>query len=331
MGVSILLLPFLFWANFIVSAHGYAIMDNKLNFDWWNSLSKHEQESYLDQHKKSVYRKYVKTKDSQRKDSGRGTRSEKSDTGNKKVPILDVNYNNAVDDEVRKSIEDTPHTGIKKHVHRLKNHVKKFHEDQKKFFKEKAFKPDSEARQTAGDIIRRKAKGIAAKFKEEMHEDMHAYKSAAQAMRKLLSGDKVSSEDKKALKRAATKVAILAGTTLLTGGGGAFVHGVGLGTVHFGAHALAHRLVEAGIVSGAASAIYASAMFEFSSVNLPKEELDSMSDDDIMEFMVKMMGDGIKNAPIKTKTWVKAFKKHNDRETQVKASLLYEISMAEVN
>ncbi len=281
---------------------------NNLNMDWWDSLSKHEQEKYVKKHKNTEYRKHIKQDKPER---------------NKPEPV-NVNYNDAINQAVQQEINRTPKEYITHHAKKLHAKIKTFKKEQQEFFQSGYEKPDSEPRREAASIIKRKAKGIVKKFKHEMHEDKEAYSSAAQAMKSLLTGKKLDETEKKHLKTAATKLAILAGMTVATGGAGGMVHGVGIGLVHFGAHAVAHRLLEAGITGSAASLVYASAMFEYSSKLINSDKIENMSEDEIMEYFVKLMGEGTQTAPIKMKQWVEAFDKHNKNEKKVKAMLLKE-------
>lgn len=282
---------------------------NTLNMEWWNSLSQNQQKQYINEHKTTEYRKHLKMDN--------GTSDKKPITEEKPV-----NYNDAIQKSVENEVKKRKLAEhVKHHAKTLHHRIKKFHAEQRKFFQEGEEKPNSEARTTAADIIHRKAHGIVKKFKHELHEDKEAYTEAAKAIRNILTGKSLDDSEKKHLKSAATKLAILAGMTLATGGAGGLVHGVGIGVAHFGAHAVAHRLLEAGIVGSAASLVYASAMFEYATKLIDSNKIDKMTDDEVLEYFVKMMGEGVKSAPIKTKQWVEAFEKHNKNERRVKAML----------
>ena len=125
---------------------------------WWSSLSKEEQEHYIEQHPKSKYAVDAKKEKEQ-------------------LPVTD-----------QKTDKPIPKHHIHKHAHRIvKKHLKEFHNDQKEFFGRKMDEAGSPERRSIGQSIKAKAKGILHAMKHEAKE----YHLASGALVKLGKREKL--------------------------------------------------------------------------------------------------------------------------------------------
>ncbi len=193
-------------------------------------------------------------------------------------------------EETKKKLEEVPGEQT---VNNLKKAVKGFNEEQRAFFKDGGNHPESEHRKQAANFLTRKAKGLVKSLKHEKKE----WKLAANALRKLKSGEQLDHHDKAALKSVATHVGIVAGEMLLTGG---LAHGVAVALPHLAQGLVTHSLA----VSGAKSAIYSAT----------KEQ----SDDDLLLELVHHFIKGVQSAPVKKKDWIEAIDKHNQKSKKGK-------------
>lgn len=173
----------------------------------------------------------------------------------------------------------------------MKKSYKTFSHEQKSFFKNGQHKSDSDDRRNAGEAIADKAKGFAKTLKHETKE----WKTAASAIRKLASGNKINHHEKGALKSVGTHLGIVAGEMLLTGG---FSHSIAVAIPHLVGGLLQHSA----IIGGTKSAVFSS----------EKPDTQSMSDSEILELLVKEFAKSVKSAPIKKSSWIKAVAKHNE-------------------
>lgn len=284
---------------------------SNLNFDWWDGLSKTEQEKYIEENPKTKYKKYKKSSD--KKADGKPDKVEKTEF-DKTGDIQDFNYNEQIQKEVEQQSEenfqekmDELEKEIEKDIEKelkgktkLSQIIKDFHEDQKAFFKKGGYKENSSERRQLGKLIADKSKGIVHALKHEVKE----YKTAVNAVRKVARGEKLDHHDKAALKSVAVHTALVVVPMAATGGMSA---GLTQALPHLIGGMLEHGLV----MSAGKSIVYAK-----------KEKLDEMSDDELLEQMVKFMAKGAMSAPIKTKDWAKAVMKHNRMQKQQKAALI---------
>ena len=185
---------------------------------WWSSLSKEEQEHYIEQHPKSKYAVDAKKEKEQ-------------------LPVTD-----------QKTDKPIPKHHIHKHAHRIvKKHLKEFHNDQKEFFGRKMDEAGSPERRSIGQSIKAKAKGILHAMKHEAKE----YHLASGALVKLGKREKLDHHDIKALKSVAFSLSTVIVPTALTGG-------LAGGLAHVVPHLISHFLVDFAAQNGAKAVAFAS-------------------------------------------------------------------------
>lgn len=172
----------------------------------------------------------------------------------------------------------------KKHARKLKVHWKKFSKEQKKMFKDGDHLPGSKERKTLGNFFKRKAKGVVKALKHEVKE----WKEAGGALRKLVNGKKPNDHERKALKTVAIHVAMVVGPMAVTGGLSGGLASVSKG---IGLNLLEHTA----LIRGAQIAAFASESGE-----------DKRSDEELLELLVKQMGDAMAKADISIDDWMKA-------------------------
>jgi hypothetical protein len=195
--------------------------------------------------------------------------------------------------------EETPGKGIhhhvKKHALKLSQAIKDFHEDQKKFFQEGQYKPESNERRKLSQMVVDKKKGLAKSIKHEVKE----WRTGANALRKLKRGESLDHHDKAALKAIAVHSGIVMADIAATGG---LMHGVGLVVAHFIKGMLQHSLM----IHFGKSAIYSSVP-----AYVVLGAKDEQTDDELLEELIDMMAEGVSKANFKPADWVRAFKKAN--------------------
>lgn len=181
-------------------------------------------------------------------------------------------------------------TEAPKPVKKMSDAVKDFNEEQKSFFKRGGQKPGSEERRTASKFVSDKAKGIATALKAEGKE----WKTAAGALRKLKSGEKLNAHDKAAFKNIAVHTGLVVSEIALTGG---LAHGIVVAMPHIASGLLSHSLM----VNFGKAAAYASVV----------EAAEDQSDEELLDELIKMFAKSVEDAPLKSSKWIAAIKKHN--------------------
>ena len=151
-------------------------------------------------------------------------------------------------------------------------------------FKDGDHLPGSKERKTLGNFFKRKAKGVVKALKHEVKE----WKEAGGALRKLVNGKKPNDHERKALKTVAIHVAMVVGPMAVTGGLSGGLASVSKG---IGLNLLEHTA----LIRGAQIAAFASESGE-----------DKRSDEELLELLVKQMGDAMAKADISIDDWMKA-------------------------
>lgn len=174
--------------------------------EWFEGLTKEQQEKYIEEHPNS---KYAKRHGFKSKESG--IRPKLEDRISQMPPEKKEKFN------------------------KIKDKLKKLSEEERKFFAEEQHKPGSEQRRKFAEAIKSKTKGFAKAMKEEVKE----WKTAVSAVKKIAKREELDHHDKKALKVVATHMAINAGLLAATGGLSASLSAIPA----FATHALEHSLV----------------------------------------------------------------------------------------
>lgn len=302
----------------------------RVNLDWWNSLSQKKQKEYVEENPNTQYKKYLKKKDGKGKakdNSGKG--GEGKGEVDKNKALQNFNYNEQIKQQIEKEVtepekkdgEDKPKSEHRSHpafdhkemdkldkevekdlkgVKKLSQALKSFHEDQKKFFKDKDYEEGSEQRRKLGNIIRDKSKGLVKALKEEGEE----WKHAANSMKKIFNGEKLSHHEKAALKNIAIHAALVVGPAAVTGGLSA---GVTTALPHLAFGFLEHSLV----MSGLKAAVWAK-----------KQDVNDMTEDELLEMLIEYLAKGVEKGAMSKRDWVKAMMKANALEKKQKASII---------
>ena len=223
--------------------------------EWFKSMPKKQQEAYIKQHPNSKYARQAKKAEEQ-EDKGK---TKKTDAKSKR-------------------------TVPQKHVKKLQIHWKKFSKDQRKLFHDGGHLPKSKERSSFADMMRRKKAGIAKAIKHEVHE----WKQAGNAVKKLVTGKTISKHEKQALKSVAIHVGLVVGPMALSGGlsAGLAATAKGLG---FG------LLEHTALIRGAQIAAFAS-----ESKDKPE------TPEDYLTVLVGEMADAMEDADISIDSWIKA-------------------------
>lgn len=183
-------------------------------------------------------------------------------------------------------------------VSHIKDSIKNWSNDEKKFFTDGQHKPGSESRRTIGQAIKDKAKGIVKGVKREFEHQKHTWKTGVSAIGKAIDGQKLDDHDKKALKEIGKTVALTVGSMVLTGGIGSLTHG-GAGTVakHLAAHLAEHVAGDIAILGFGKAALFAN-------VN-PEDE------DYILTQYINKIADVIENGKIPPQVLAAAIEDYN--------------------
>ena len=257
------------------------------NDDWFYNKSEEEQKIYIEKHPNSKFAKNAKKNKPEEKTPATKTTEKK----------------------------DLKHH-IKKHAKSLSESIKTFNQEQKAFFRDGQYKPDSEARRSLSKLAIDKTKGIAKLIKHQGHE----WKTAVNVLRKLHNNEKIDKHDKKALTAVAIQAGVVIGDMALTAGlGHAIVIGVGE-IIHAFLH---HSILE----HTAKSSIWASTITGTKNLTIAKKE--EKSDDELLEELIRYMAKGIRYEKIKQGTWVKAIEKHNRKEQIKKNKEAYKNEQAD--
>ena len=174
----------------------------KKNKDFWDSLSRNEQEEYLKEHPNSKYKQMPKKPRAGAKDSG--------------------------------AKDSTSLAPAKRAVTKLTDLIKGMHKDQQKFFQDGQHKADSEERTKLSDLMKRKKNGFKKSIKSEVKEWHHAM----DGIRKLAKGEKLDEHHKGALKAVSIHSGIVIGDMALAGGMTTMAAAVGTFASGFLAHTL---------------------------------------------------------------------------------------------
>lgn len=174
--------------------------------------------------------------------------------------------------------------------------VKDWSEDNKKFFREKGYRPDSKERRAWSDAIMSKAKGAWEAVKHHAQHEVETFKTAGIGAKNFFSGKKLTTEEKKALFSVAKSVASTALTAGLTGG---LAHGI----IPFAGH-IAQNLIPDTIYEILAKGVGKAALFA--------------GDEDESKYMMKfiqLVAEKVKNmkiTPEMMSRYVESFNKKNN-------------------
>lgn len=138
----------------------------------------------------------------------------------------------------------------------LKSKVEKWSETEKEFFKKGEDKPGSPTRRSFGQALKDKAKGARNAIVHGFKHEVHTFKSAAGAAKKLVSGKPLEKEEKKALISVGIKVA---STALFAAAGGGLAHGAAYFAKHVAMELIPHAVVETIIVGVGRASLFAGA------------------------------------------------------------------------
>lgn len=299
----------------------------KVNLDWWNSLSHKKQKDYIKENPNSQYKKHLKAP--AKKGGGKDEPSSKEKVSDNQA-LQDFNYNEQIQQQVKKDLEepekkgdgegedkkefkspefdhdkmaelDKKIDGELKGVKKISQAIKNFHEDQKKFFKDKDYEENSEPRRTLGKLFKDKAKGIVKALKEEGEE----WKHAASGMRAIVNGEKLNHHQKQAMKTVAVHAALVIGPAALSGG-------LSAGFAHALPHVIGGMLEHSLVMGGLKAAIWAA----------KEKDTKDMSEDELIEMLIEYMAKGAEKSAVSKRDWVKAMMKANALEKSEKAALI---------
>ena len=138
----------------------------------------------------------------------------------------------------------------------LKSKVEKWSEKEKEFFKKGEDKPGSPTRRSFGQALKDKAKGARNAIVHGFKHEVHTFKSAAGAAKKLVSGKPLEKEEKKALISVGIKVA---STALFAAAGGGLAHGAAYFAKHVAMELIPHAVVETIVVGVGRASLFAGA------------------------------------------------------------------------
>lgn len=202
--------------------------------------------------------------------------------------------------------EDGVGSKLKKGIKSIFSKAKKVTKEQKKFFRDGMHEKGSEMRRSVGKALKDKTKGIVKAIKHEVKE----YKEGIKGIKKFATGKKLNEHEKEGLKTLATHAALTAATMALSGGvsGGAIALFKGFG-FHLAEHSL---LMSAGkavlFASPNDSRVYVRNIFADSD----DSDIEDMDDDEILEKLVKKMGDLITDAELDPEEWAEILDNVND-------------------
>jgi hypothetical protein len=146
---------------------------------------------------------------------------------------------------------DEPKRSISKNIQRK---ISGWAEKEKEFFTKAQDKPKSETRRTIGEALRDKSKGIGYAVKDGLKHEAELFKTAALATKKFISGETLTDDDKKALRKVALKVV----TTAVTGASfGGLAHGTAAFAQHVAVEFVPHILAETIAVGAGRAALFA--------------------------------------------------------------------------
>lgn len=163
-------------------------------YSWFNSLSKEQQQEYIELHPASKYADNVKSKDEEKPEEHQ----------QKKKPYVPHNSKNHPKPKPKPAAQEDHHD-----MHEENHHA-----------------AGSQARRSIGQMIKAKAKGIVKHLKDEVKEAG----TAGHAVTKLLRRKPLSDVEKHALKATAVRLAIVS-ISLAAGGGLAAALGEGVNMV----------------------------------------------------------------------------------------------------
>lgn len=188
---------------------------------WWDSLSPEQQEGYIEEHPTSKYAE---------------ERRKSKDSGGDKAPAEHKPEHHKPEhkpaDKKPEHHDDKPAADAPKIAH-VKHAVKKF-------VKTVEANPGSDVRRTFGQMMLGKAKGIVKGLVNEGHQVL----SAGTSIWKLAHGLQISEKEKHHAKEVATRLVVIMGAAVVSGGAGAiFAHGITAAAAHLAQSFVAHGLV----------------------------------------------------------------------------------------
>lgn len=149
-----------------------------------------------------------------------------------------------------------PKNIVKNKADVLKSKVEKWSEKEKEFFNKGQDKPGSETRRSFGQALKDKVKGARNAIVHGFKHEVHTFKSAAGAAKKLVSGKPLEKEEKKALISVGIKVA---STALFAAAGGGLAHGAAYFAKHVAMELIPHAVAETIVVGVGRASLFAGA------------------------------------------------------------------------
>ncbi len=141
-------------------------------------------------------------------------------------------------------------------VNKIKNKLKNWGDEEKKFFEKGEHKPGSETRRTIGQAIKDKAKGAIKAIKQGAAHEVHEFKEAGKGVQKFFKGEPLDDHEKKALKSVGIKIA----TTAVFGAAmGGLSHGAAYFAKHVAVEFIPHVVGETLLKGVGRAAIFADA------------------------------------------------------------------------
>lgn len=163
----------------------YVVETAKSNGDWFHSMSKEQQEGYLEDHPDSQYAKEAKKSDEH---DGATTNSKDKTTESKEAP--------------------------KSSTEHLVKDAKNLSPEDKKFFTDGSTEPGSPSRKSVARHVKAKSKGIVAHLKATSKE----WHTGCKAIHKLIKKTPLTEHDKTALKNVSKDLLAAVGSVVVTGG-----------------------------------------------------------------------------------------------------------------
>lgn len=178
-------------------------------------------------------------------------------------------------------------------VDKFKDKIKGWSEKEKEFFNKGAQEKGSPERRNFSNMIKDKAKGIVKLATHEVKE----WKEAGVGIGKLMSGQKISEKEKKAVLTMTKHLAITVGTIALTGGAGHLIHA---GLAGASKAIFVHYLEHAGVTALGKALVFASEEDELG-------KLTKIDPEKALESLLNGFADYVENEDFTDEKWVEMF------------------------
>jgi hypothetical protein len=141
-------------------------------------------------------------------------------------------------------------------VNKIKNKLKNWGNEEKKFFQNGEHKPGSETRRTLAQAVKDKARGAVKAIKQGVAHEVHEFKEAGKGVNKFFRGEPLNEHEQKALKSVGIKIA----TTAVFGAAmGGLSHGAAYFAKHVAVEFIPHVVGETLLKGVGRAAIFADA------------------------------------------------------------------------